>query len=149
MRDSELFCESEKDVEVGAGLAGWRDDDVGFADAPLGVGVGAFFFSPDGGGEDEVGEVAGRRGVEAILHDEKVDTAQRLLEEGVVGERDGGIGGDEPERFDLAGDRGFDDVGVSEAARSGNAVHVDVPEASQVFAIFASYRICDSLEGWK
>lgn len=114
--DAEAIGEGEEDVEVRAGVTGRGDDAVHLADAPLGVGVGAFLFAPDGGGEDEVGELAGGGGVEAILDDEEVDGAQGLLEKGVVGEGDGGVGGNEPQGLDAAGDGGLDDVGVGEAS---------------------------------
>ena len=81
LADAHALGEIEEDVEVGARLAGRSDDAIRFADAALGVGVGAFLFAPDGGGQDEVGEVAGGRGVEAVLHDEELDTAQCLFED--------------------------------------------------------------------
>ncbi len=48
--DAEFFGDAEEDVEVGAGFRGWWNEGVDLADASLGVGVGAFFFSPDGCG---------------------------------------------------------------------------------------------------
>ena len=133
--DAEAFCEGEEDVEVGAGLAGRLDGGIDLGDTPLGVGVGALLLSPDGGGQNEVGEVAGGGGVEAVLHDEKLDGAERVLEQLVVGEGDGRVGGDEPERLDTSLHCGFDDVGVGEAACGGDAVDRDVPDAREVFAI--------------
>ena len=66
----------EEDVEVGAGFAGRSDDGVDLADAPLGVGIGAFLFAPDCGGQHEVGEVAGGRWIKAILHDQELDACE-------------------------------------------------------------------------
>jgi len=40
-----------------------------------------------------------------------------------------------PEGFDLALDGRFDDVGVGEAARCGDEVDRDVPDAGEVFAV--------------
>ena len=56
--------------------------------------------------------VAGGSWVEAVLDDKEVDAAEDLLEECVVGEGHGRVGGYEPKGFDLASDGGFDDVGV-------------------------------------
>ncbi len=144
-----VSARSRKMSKSGRASPGGATRTFDLADAALGVGVGAFFFAPDGGGEDEVGEVAGGRGVEAVLHDEELDAAQGLLEHGVVGEGDGGVGGDEPERFDAAGDGAFDDVGIGEAARGGDAVDVDVPECGEVFAVLRRCRTCDSRAGWR
>ena len=80
------FGEVEKDVEVSACFARRCGDAIHFADAPLGVGIGTFLLAPDRGGQNEVGEVAGRRGMKAILNDQKLDAAQRLFENRVVGE---------------------------------------------------------------
>ena len=53
----------------------------------------------------------------------------------VVGEGDGGVGGDEPEGLDAALYGGFDDVGIGEAACGRDAIDGDVPDAGEVFAI--------------
>src|SRR5215469_18192315 len=78
---------------------------------------------------------AGRCRVKAVLHDEKLDIAKRMLEEVVVGERDCRIGGDEPERLDAALHRGFDDVWISETACGWNPLGGDIPNAGKLFAI--------------
>src|SRR5580704_14779553 len=127
--DAEAFGEREEDVEVGSSFAGGRDYAIDFADAAFGVGVGAFLFAPDGGGKDKVREVAGGGRMEPVLDDEEGDAGEGLLKESEIGEGDGWIGGDEPEGFDLAADGGFDDVGVGQTARGGNAAGVDVPES--------------------
>ena len=69
---------------------------IHFADTALGVCIGTFLLAPDRGGQDEMREVAGGRGMKAVLHDEKLDVAQRLLEHVVVGEGDSGVRGDKP-----------------------------------------------------
>jgi hypothetical protein len=79
------------------GFTGRRDGGVGLGDAPLGVGVGAFLLSPDGGRQNEVREVTSMSGVEAVLHNKELQRLEGLLKELVVGEGDGRVGGDEPE----------------------------------------------------
>ena len=145
--DAQSFCEGEEDVEVGAGFARRRDSRIDLGDAALGVGVGAFFFSPDGCGQNEVGEIAGGGGVEAVLHDEELHAAEGVLEQVVVGERDGRVGGDEPESFDLSLNGGFDDVGIGEATCGGDAVDGDVPDACELFAILGVVEFAIAREG--
>ncbi len=65
--------------------------------------------------------------MKTVLHDEEVEIVEALLEHFDVGEWDHGIRGDNPQRFDLALDAGFDDVGIGMAALSGQLVRADVP----------------------
>jgi hypothetical protein len=60
--NSQLFGQSEKDVEVRASFARRTDGRISFGDTPLGVGVGAFLLSPDSGRQNEVRKLAGGRG---------------------------------------------------------------------------------------
>ena len=48
---------------------------IHLADAALGVGVGAFLFAPDRGGQHQVREFGGRRGMKAVLHDQEVEVS--------------------------------------------------------------------------
>jgi len=66
---SELLCHSEEDVEIRASLGHGLDGLVDFADAAFRVCVGALFFAPDRGGENEVGQLGRGRWMVAILHD--------------------------------------------------------------------------------
>ncbi len=94
-----------------------------------------------------MGEFAGRSRVEAVLNYEKLDGAEGLFEQFVVWKGDGRIGCDEPERFDLSLYGGFDDVGIGEAASSGDVVDGDVPDLGEGFAIAGDCRTCDSPGG--
>ena len=49
---------------------------VHLADAALGVGVGAFLFAPDRGGQNQIGQFRGGRRMVAILHDQEVEIRQ-------------------------------------------------------------------------
>ncbi len=120
-----------------------------FADAAFGIRVGALLFAPDGRGQHKVRKVAGRRGMKAILHNQKVDVAKRLLEQPIVGERDRGIGGDEPQRLDLVGDSRLDDVGIRKPTRLRNSARRRYSTSRRVPAGAQRFRICDSQAGWK
>jgi len=102
--DTKALGNVEEDVEVCTRESGRRDDTIDFADASLGVRVGTLLFAPDGGGEDKVCELAGGRWMKAILYDEEIYALERLLEKRIVRKRDRRVGGNEPERFDLAAD---------------------------------------------
>ena len=58
-----------------------------------------------------------------------------MLKQVVVGEGDGWIGGDEPERLDAALHRGFDNVGIGEPASGRDAIDRNVPDAGEVLAV--------------
>ena len=83
-RAARLLGQGEEDVEVGPGLAGRRHGGPHAGHPALAVRERALLLAPDGGGEHDVGEVGGR-GLEAVLHDEQVEPAQRVLEDIAVG----------------------------------------------------------------
>ena len=121
-RTPSASASSEEDVEVGPRLARRRDRAIDLADAPLGVGVGAFLLAPDRRRQHQVRELGGRRRVIAVLHDQELEPFERLLQRAEVRERDDRVGGDDPERADASFERRFDDVGIREAARRRNAL---------------------------
>lgn len=64
--------EELNDAEVTKSLAGGVSDLLDRADAAFAVDEGAGFFTPGGGGEEEVGSLGGLGGVIHVLHHEKV-----------------------------------------------------------------------------
>ena len=126
--DPKLFGESKKDVKIRARLTGRRNQHICLADSALGVGVGAFLLPPDGRRQNQVREVAGGRGIKTILHHHKIHAAQPLLQQSIVRKGDSWIRGDEPKGSNLARDRAFDNVGIRQPARGGNAIHIDIPQ---------------------
>jgi hypothetical protein len=127
--DAETMRDVEKDVKVGAGLSRRRNGRINLGNAALGIGIGALLFTPDRGGKDEMRKVAGGRWMKAVLNDEELNVAKGVFEKLVVWKRDSGVRGDEPESLNASLDGGFDDVGIGEAARSGDAIDGNIPDA--------------------
>src|SRR5207237_660362 len=69
---SELFCQTQKDVEVGAGLSRWFHGAIDLAHAAFRIRIGAFFFSPDSRREDKVRDFGRRRRMKSILNYQKI-----------------------------------------------------------------------------
>ncbi len=122
---------------------------VHLADAPLGVGVGAFFFAPDRGGQHQVGELRGRRWMIAVLHHQEIEIRKRLPQHILIGKGDQRIGRDDPQRPNLLAHRRFDDIRIRQAALGGKPRFVDVPQRGQLLPILRVSRTCDSPACWK
>ena len=120
---------------------------IHLAHAAFGVGVGAFLLAPDRRRQHQVGQFGRRRRMEAILHDQKFEVPQRLLQHVDIGKRDQRVRGDDPERANLSGDGGFDDVGIRQAALRGNALGVRCSTYGPARRGAPRIRICDSRAG--
>src|SRR4051794_1437231 len=132
---AKLVGEVEEDVEIRTGFAGWVDGAVDFANSALGVRVSSLLLAPDSGGKNEVGQFCCRREMKAVLNNEEVEIAQRMPQHIDVGKGDDWIGADDPERADFSSYRCFNNVGIGEPARGGDASWIDVPDARQLVAV--------------
>src|SRR6185503_8952447 len=77
----------------------------------------------------------------AVLHDEEVESLERLPQRSEVGERDDRIGGDDPERADASIEGSFDNVGIRQSASGRNALLADSPECRQLAAILGVFEL--------
>ena len=92
-------------------------------------------------------EFTGWSGLEAVLNHEKLDGAERLFEQFVVGEGDRRVGCDEPEGFDLSLYRSLNDVWIGEATSSRYSIDGDVPDAGEGFAVRGVVELAIAREG--
>ena len=95
------------------------------ADATLGVGHRTFLLAPAGGGQQQVGVVAGLGGEEGFLHHHERAGGQRFMHLVLVGQRLRRVGAGDPQGLDLADPHRFEqlDGGQAGAVRQG----IDAP----------------------
>ena len=107
----------------------------GDVDAPFGVGEAAFLLRPHRGRQIDVRVVGGLDILVGILHDAEVELLHGLADARRVGHGGHGIGGDDPQRLDLAGFDGGKDVGLEEPPLGGEEFGIDIPELAHFLAV--------------
>ena len=117
------------DPPIGLRLARCRQKSPLARDAPLGIGDGAVLLAPRGGGKENV--CAGIHGVvgKDVLGDhEQIELLERLAHMACARQRDRGIGGHHPQRFDPAAGDGVEHLHRLGAFARGHARRI--PEAA-------------------
>ena len=103
------------------------------ADAPLAVGHRTFFLAPCGGGQQQVGVVAGGSRGKCFLHHHKLGTLQSAAHRFLVRHGLRGVGTSDPHGFDLPVGSSFEHLDSGEARFSGYMGHP--PERSNFSAV--------------
>src|SRR5436309_2903159 len=132
---AELFCQTQKDVEVGAGLSRRFHSAIDLAHAAFRIRIGAFFFAPDSRREDKVRDFGRRRRMKSILNYQKIQAIEAVLQYAEIRERHDWICCDDPQSANLLRNRSFDNVRVRPSARSRQALRGDTPERRQFLAV--------------
>ena len=114
-----------KDIEIAERLTWGTADLFDMADASFGVDESTFLFTPTCGGEKEVSELGGFGGVIQILDHEEFEFGECfagaiLLDPGVSG-----VGGDDPQPFDVTGVNPVDDLVIGPALLGWDVGGVD------------------------
>ena len=76
-----------------------------------------------------------------VLNYKKIQCLESLLQHVEIGEGNYRICGNHPERSDLPADRCFNDVGIGESARSGDAICGDTPQRCQFLPILYAVEL--------
>ena len=102
-RQSSLFGDCEKDFEVRSCFAWGLHRAIDFADAPLGVGIRAFFLAPDRGGKNQVRQFRSRRRMKPVLNNQEVKFSRPCLSTSMIGKETNRISRDDPQRANFLG----------------------------------------------
>ena len=127
--------------EVGPRFVRRLDRGVHLADTPLRVRVRSFLFTPDRRRQHQVRELARRRRMKPVLHDEELDGLERLFEHTQIGKRDDRIRRDDPERANAPIERSLDDVRVGKTPRGRQPIHRKVPQGGQLLAVGSALEL--------
>ena len=126
--------------QIGFGFGVRRHHVAHQIDAALGIGEAAFLLAPHARGEIHVAVLVGLHVHVGVLHHQEFQLLQGLAYARAVGHGRHGIGGDDPQSFDLAGLYGRKDVGLEQAALLGKKFRVHTPEAADLFTVAGLFQ---------
>ena len=78
--------------------------------------------------------------MKSILHDQKIQVVQRLFQHVDVRKRNQRVGAQNPKRANPPRHRALNNVGISQAALRGDALHRHIPETRNLFAIRGAFK---------